>query len=567
MKFISRSLFVLFLLYGMVFVLGDVLLLHSEVSLFWGLAFAVAIVGFQYAISPWLIERFFSIEWDDPPVWGTIPSAQREFVEELCRKQGLPMVRLGVIESGTPNAFAFGRVRSDARVVVTRGLLDILTPDEANAVLAHEVGHVAHYDFAIMAAAALAPLMLYQIYVWTSRVKNLRQVGYAAYVAYLVGQFLVLLLNRTREYHADHFSACVTRQPSELSSALVKIAYGMVKAEGEFREAMHGDKDRKAMATRNRQLGQAVSLMGIAAVNGGGALALGMANPQQAAAVMRWDLVNPWARFYELNSTHPLTALRVRELNQVATEQHQGTPYELPSGGHTDRLRFAVEFLVWVLPLVGIAAVIVGVYFRRELEALGVVWPPNLMAYVLMGLGASWAVRIMFRYQGAYRAQTVGELLEDMEVSQMRPRAVEMRGEVVGNGLPGAFWSPDLVLRDETGLMFLLYRSSIPLGRLWFGIGDASRYIGEQVTVQGWYRRGLRPYVEVAQISAEVTRGTRVGGMTTLFGGKGFDAYEPEPMQAERLVNRSYSRWIQLAAAASVTVAGLAMWVAAWNAG
>ena len=136
----------------------------------------------------------------------------------------------------------------------------------------------------------------------------------------------------------------------------------------------------------------------------------------------------------------------------------------------------------------------------------------------------------------------------------MRPRAVELRGEVVGNGVPGIFWSPDLVLRDDTGLMFLLYRSSIPFGRLWFGITDAYRFVGEQVVVQGWYRRGLRPYVELAQISATVTKARPGGGMTTLFGNKDSN----EPLEYEKLTQRSYSRWIQLAAAAAVTAVAAA---------
>jgi len=82
----------------------------------------------------------------------------------------------------------------------------------------------------------------------------------------------------------------------------------------------------------------------------------------------------------------------------------------------------------------------------------------------------------------------------------MRPRAVEIEGEIIGHGIPGAVWSADLVLQDETGLMFLYYRSSIPFGRLFFALRSADRLIGERVKVRGWYRRGLKPYVEVARV-------------------------------------------------------------------
>ena len=117
-------------------------------------------------------------------------------------------------------------------------------------------------------------------------------------------------------YYADHFSAEATRAPGDLSSALVKIAYGMVRADGEYQQAMKNSSTTdKKWRKREHQLGGAISLLGIANLKSSQSLALAVADPAQAAAVMRWDIVNPWARFYELNSTHPLTALRVRSLN------------------------------------------------------------------------------------------------------------------------------------------------------------------------------------------------------------------------------------------------------------
>ena len=168
MGFVTRSLLVLMCLYSLVFVLGDMALLNNQASWVWGVVFVVGLIGVQYLVSPWIIEWVYSIGWFEED----IPQAQRDFVRRLCEQRGMPVPRMGIIESGTPNAFAFGRVRSDARIVVTRGLLDILTPDEVNAVLAHELGHVAHYDFAVMALAAIAPLLLWQIYAWTNRMNN-----------------------------------------------------------------------------------------------------------------------------------------------------------------------------------------------------------------------------------------------------------------------------------------------------------------------------------------------------------------------------------------------------------
>jgi hypothetical protein len=168
-------------------------------------------------------------------------------------------------------------------------------------------------------------------------------------------------------------------------------------------------------------------------------------------------------------------------------------------------------------------------------------------------MGVTWAIRIGYRYRGVFKRSQVRELIDDLSVSQMRPRAVELEGEVIGHGVPGAFWSPDLVLRDDTGMMFLLYRSSIPLGRLFFALRSADRLVGERVTVQGWYRRGLKPYVEISRVEAKVSKATGGSGPVTLFGREGSSA----PIEYELLVERSYSRWIQLAGSALCTAIGI----------
>jgi len=524
MKFITRSLLFLLALYGLVFAVGDWYLVRSGANLWFAVLFAIGFVGLQYLVAPWIIQWVLDISWCDEG--AKLPEANREFIEKLCAERGLKVPRIGIIYSGTPNAFSFGRIRSDARVVVTSGLLDVLTPEEANGVLAHELGHVEHWDFAVMTIAALAPLVLYQIYVVTDKINNARAVAYGAYVCYLLSQYVVLLLNRTREYFADHYAACVTHAPSTLSSALVKIAYGMVREEGEYQRVMAmGSKDDKKDARKMRRLAGTVALMGISNVRSGSALALAQANPMEAAAVMKWDLVNPWARFYELSSTHPLTALRVRELNREAETMHQAIEYPLPQDQRICWGKFPLEFLVWVLPVLAGGLLVTTYWFPYVFRYLQYDLPANFRPMLLMALGVTWFARILYRYRGEFQDANVGRLLEDLEVSQMRPRAVHLKGKIVGRGEPGAFWSPDLVLRDGTGMVFLLYRSSIPLARWIFGTVSADNYMGQEVKVEGWFRRGLVPYVELSKLTD----------------GNG---------QSRRL----YSRWIQCAAAAAAVI-------------
>ncbi len=524
MKFISRSLLVLLLLYGLVFAVGDAYLLHFNAPIWSVIAFPIVWIGLQFLIAPWIIERILDIGWDDEGI--ELPARNREFVEKLCAERGLKVPRMGIIQSGTPNAFSFGHVPRDARVVVTSGLLSILTPEETNAVLAHEIGHVEHWDFAVMTLAALAPMLLYQIYVLTERINNFRVVAYTAYLCYLVSQFIVLLLNRTREYFADDYAADVTHAPDDLSSALVKIAYGMVRQDGEYRKAKElGSKEEKADWSRERRLDGTLAMMGISNLKSGTALALG-ANPADAAAVMRWDLVNPWARFYELNSTHPLTALRVRELNRHTTAAQQFPKYALPENQQIQWGTFPLELLVWAAPLLCIGALLTLWWFPGMLTIFGINLPANASPILLIAAGVTWLVKVAYRYHGKFEDANVGSLIEDVTVSQMRPRAVRLTGKILGRGEPGAFWSPDLVLRDATGIIFILYRQSIPFARFLFGTAEAEGYTGQEVVVEGWFRRGMTPYVEMSKIA---------------------DGYN---------VHRTYSRWVQCAVALGAIAVG-----------
>lgn len=525
MKFVLRSLLILLALYGIVFAVGDAYLAQHRAPLWFGALFAVGIVALQYLLSPWLIGFFLDIVWDNQHT--DLPAINREFINRLCAERGLKVPRVGIIYSSTPNAFSFGRVRTDASIVVTKGLLDVLSPEEANAVLAHELGHIEHYDFVVITIAALAPLLLYQIYAFTNRVNDTRGLAYGAYLCYWLTQYIVLLLNRTREYFADHYAAEVTHDPDALSSALVKIAYGLIHAEGEYRESLErGSKKEKGWHRREHRIAGAIALMGICNVKSGAALALGTAGPEEAAAVMRWDLVNPWARLYELNSTHPLTALRVRALNTDSLTMQQAVRYALPQDQRIRWGWFPLEFVLWAAPWLCLAAFVGQEFFARTLALLHLALPPHSEPLVLIALGLTWITRTCYRYRGCFEDKEIASLLQDLAVSEMRPRAVRLRGEIIGRGVPGAFWSSDLVLRDTTGMIFVLYRQSIPFARLLFAVSKADEYIGRQVEVEGWFRRGPTPYVEMARLT---------DGSST---------------------NRAYSRWVQYTLAAGAVAAG-----------
>ena len=165
-------------------------------------------------------------------------------VERLCALAGLPKPRVAIVDSPVPNAFATGRNPNHAAVAVTRGLLDRLDPPEIEAVLAHELSHIANRDVLIMTLASFfamlaAILTRFGLYAGmfsggNSRDSNNNQIPVwlivliVSVVTYAVSYVLIRALSRYREYAADRGSALMTGAPENLMSALQKITSQMV---------------------------------------------------------------------------------------------------------------------------------------------------------------------------------------------------------------------------------------------------------------------------------------------------------------------------------------------------
>ena len=152
-------------------------------------------------------------------------------VERLTQKANLPMPKLFVIPTDSPNAFATGRNPRHASVAVTQGILGLLNDDELEGVLAHELGHVRNRDIltsSIAATLAGAVTILARSAMWFGlgggRDDRDRGGGILMLLlAPLAAGLIQMWVSRTREYEADATGAGITHNPEALARALQKL--------------------------------------------------------------------------------------------------------------------------------------------------------------------------------------------------------------------------------------------------------------------------------------------------------------------------------------------------------
>jgi heat shock protein HtpX len=151
-------------------------------------------------------------------------------VERITQKIGLPMPKIYVIPSDSPNAFATGRNPAHASVAVTQGILNLLNDEELEGVLAHELGHVNNRDILISSiAATLAGAVTYLArfgFFFGGR-GDRRGGGLSSLLMLILAPFAAMLIqlavSRSREYQADATGAHFTGNPYALASALAKL--------------------------------------------------------------------------------------------------------------------------------------------------------------------------------------------------------------------------------------------------------------------------------------------------------------------------------------------------------
>ena len=277
---------------------------------------AIFVVGFnlvQWLIAPYIVDAMYRVKEVSR---GERPELY-DIVERVSQRSGISVPRVMISNIPIPNAFAYGSPIAGTRIAVTDGLLRTLEPEEVEAVVGHELGHIKHSDVQVMMFVSILPALLYYIgysLSYSASYGNNRKnnsgaalLGSVSIGLYFVLTLLSLQLSRLREYYADRHSARVVDDGArKLSEALAKIVTytgqmgrrNNVRAYSNFKALFIADPD-----TAEKDAAEVVTVRG--------------GSDQELVQRVLSRKVSTFDSFAEIFSTHPNIIKRLRALQAL----------------------------------------------------------------------------------------------------------------------------------------------------------------------------------------------------------------------------------------------------------
>lgn len=497
-KLFGISMITITCLYGLLAALVIPIVIITGGNVLIAILASILVLIIQFLISPWITDLvmkwFYKADFN-----AKLPDYLQNFLNTECQKYNIINPKIAIIDDGAPNAFTYGRTKKSARLVITRGIMELLNEEEAKVVVAHEIGHIVHLDMLFMTVAQLVPLVLYAVYQICIKAQRKTSnndksngltaiVALIAYVLYVITQYIVLWLSRTREYYADSFSIEETKNPSALAEALVKIGFGLSTNK-------INDNNSKLNVSKRNALGifdsSASKAMAVASFDENGNV-----SKERIKNAMKWEMWNPWAKWFELHSTHPLISKRITAISEQC-EKYSQTPYIIFDLKKTESYvdDFIIEAIINFLPT--ITAIITAIVIAMIAKTA-----KNNTIILTSGIGILATtffsyIKFKKRHKNSFKETNVSELLSEVKVSNITSIPCILEGEIIGRGNPGCIFNEDFVIKDDTGIIFLDYNQPLNIANKFFALFQSEKYFNKKVRVKGWYRRSPVPYVEI----------------------------------------------------------------------
>ncbi|MBW4678153.1 MAG: M48 family metalloprotease [Desmonostoc geniculatum HA4340-LM1] len=461
-------------------------------------------------ISPWLLDLLLANLYGQRELTKDVLNGRsREAVRILqrcCQQRHWPLPKLRILPMAAPIILTYGSLPRNARIVVSQGLLEQLADDEIAIIYATQLGHIAHWDFVVMSLVLLVTLPIYKVYqqvsnlgdsisgkVWRLPVTILASLIYGVWCL-LTGT--ALWLSRLRLYYSDRTAAEITGNPNALIRALLKIAIGIAT-------------DIEKQEYTSWQL---ESLNLVAPISHQQSLSLGtIASHLSFESFLKWDIVNPYGRWFTINNSHPLVGDRIERLCQIARHWHLDTELHFPREQPLEARR--QSFLLQIAPWLGIP---LGVLFA------GLVWVAWQLAFALKFLNLKWiyedwsfitgclligfSIGTVIRINSFFPDIKPGtvetddglpNLLADSYALPIDSISVRLVGKLLGRQGTSNSLAQDLILQSSAGLVKLHHVS-------WLGQSvNHQDLIGRQIIVTGWFRRGATPWIDIQTLETQ----------------------------------------------------------------
>jgi Zn-dependent protease with chaperone function len=462
-----------------------------------------------FFMSPWIIEisqkQYHRTQWIALTDLDEIAPEAVVAIEKFCEIRNFDIPRLGLIEDNSPVAFIYGILPNSTRIVVSRGLLQLLDDDEIAAIYAHQLGHIPNWSFSIITFASALPQLVYLLHVWLSRVsfrakraKNtLRIVAGFANVLYNLSNHILLPIARTSNYLCDRFAAEITGNPNAMTRALTKIARGLVSQNQVGQPTSRLLESTRALGTCDYK----------------NAIPIGMAfeilysgqSEYNLYKVFLWELFNPWANWLEWHSTQPLISRRIKQITNYANQLGLTSEYDFPlilnEGKSLNKIKLSKNFgrdlLIQTAPYTGL---LIGFLLSQAFFWLYNNWLPLSLSTIGLGLGIMFQGSLRYpNYRKVIDTDLVG-LLIDPYASTLCGQPVQIPGELMGYGRQDNQLGYTLKLEDQSGLIYLNY---LPNLKIMFSksnqtINQMETLVGESVLATGWFRRGELSAIDLA---------------------------------------------------------------------
>ncbi|MFS0514668.1 M48 family metalloprotease [Nostoc sp. UIC 10607] len=460
-------------------------------------------------VSPWLLDLLLANLYGQREFAKDVLNAHsREAVRVLqrcCQQRHWPLPKLRILPMAAPIILTYGSLPRNARIVVSQGLLEQLADDEIATIYATQLGHIAHWDFAVMSLLLLVTLPIHQLYqqvsewgdkisgkIWRWPVTILASLIYGIWCL-LTGT--ALWLSRLRLYYSDRVASEITGNPNALIRALLKIAIGIAAD----------------IQKQEQTSWQLESLNLLTPVSHQQSLSLGtIASNLSFESFLKWDTANPYRRWFTINNSHPLMGDRIERLCQIARHWHLDTELHFASvPSKVKRQSFLLQIAPWLgIPLGVLFASFVWLTWQLAftLKFLNLKWIYEDWSFITGCLLIGFSIGTVMRINSFFpdikptTVQTddyLPNLLSDPSTLPIDSVSVRLVGKLLGRQGTSNSLAQDLILQSSAGLVKLHHVS-------WLGQSvNHQDLIGRQIIVTGWFRRGATPWIDIQTLETQ----------------------------------------------------------------